>query len=249
MFMLAITLSRHDFREVDQRIVLYTLTRGKIEVVARGIKKNISKNAPALEPFSLIDIELAPGRELTYLIKVHIIEQYIDIRTRLSSMFVGAAALKLVEHSVNIGEKDVALFQLLVSFLRFLNGAKDINPVVLNGFRLQLLQRLGFVPVLDQCVRCNKKRRASSRYIFAVNHGGLVCSACRNTEVNDTLLPLSASALEILQKLQQTNWSQINTITIEVKTQKMVEKVIEKFSFYHTNQLVPIGQGNAIFVQ
>ena len=37
--MLGIVLSRRDIREFDQLIVFYTREKGKIEVLARGIKK------------------------------------------------------------------------------------------------------------------------------------------------------------------------------------------------------------------
>lgn len=249
MFMLAITLSRCDFREADQRIILYTLTRGKIELVARGVKKNIAKNAPALEPFSLIDIEIAPGRELTYLTKAYIIEQFINIRTHLTNMFVGAAALKLVERLVKVGEKDTVIFHLLVSFLQFLNSTDNISPILLSGFTIQLLRSLGFVPVLDRCVRCSKKIEQLSAYVFAVNHGGLECGGCRSVEVNDTLLPLSASAVEILLQLQQATWLQINSVSFDPQAQKMAEKIVNNFTLYHTNYPVTNWQGNEVFAQ
>ena len=48
--MQAIVLSRRDFREFDQMISLYTREQGKLELLARGLKKVTSKNAAHLEP-------------------------------------------------------------------------------------------------------------------------------------------------------------------------------------------------------
>ena len=42
--MYAIVLMRRDFRENDQIITFYTKDNGKVEVLARGVKKIISKN-------------------------------------------------------------------------------------------------------------------------------------------------------------------------------------------------------------
>ena len=42
--MLAIVLSRRDFREFDQIVSLYTKEKGKLEVLARGVKKITSKH-------------------------------------------------------------------------------------------------------------------------------------------------------------------------------------------------------------
>ncbi|MFZ2978199.1 MAG: DNA repair protein RecO, partial [Candidatus Magasanikiibacteriota bacterium] len=65
--MKAIVLSRRDFREADQIISLYTLEKGKMEILARGIKKITSKNSAHLEPFSLVEAEIIFGKELNYL--------------------------------------------------------------------------------------------------------------------------------------------------------------------------------------
>ena len=68
--MLAIVLARHDVREFDQMISLYTRDAGKIEVLAKGIKKITSKNSSNLEVFSVVDVEVAPGKEIDHLTKV-----------------------------------------------------------------------------------------------------------------------------------------------------------------------------------
>ena len=62
--MLAFVLSRRDFREYDQSISLYTLEKGRLEVLARGVKKILSKNAAHLEPFCLIEAEIIQGKEI-----------------------------------------------------------------------------------------------------------------------------------------------------------------------------------------
>ena len=48
--MLAIVLSRRDFREFDQMISVYTKEKGKLNLLARGVKKITSKNALASMP-------------------------------------------------------------------------------------------------------------------------------------------------------------------------------------------------------
>ena len=78
--MQAIALKRKDFREVDQMISFYTRECGKLELLARGIKKIESKNSPHVEPFSYADIEFAAGKELYHLTKVQPIQSFKNIR-------------------------------------------------------------------------------------------------------------------------------------------------------------------------
>ena len=80
----AIVLSSRDFREFDQIISLYTKEQGKLELLARGVKKIISKNSAHLEPFSNVFIEIAKGKEIDHLTKVVPIMFFPNIRKDLS---------------------------------------------------------------------------------------------------------------------------------------------------------------------
>ena len=89
--MLALTLSRRDFREADQQISFYTKEKGKLETVARGVKKIVARNAPALEPFALLEIELAHGRGLTYVTRAQTVESFTGLRSDLKKLLVACS--------------------------------------------------------------------------------------------------------------------------------------------------------------
>ena len=74
--MQAIILDRKDFKEFDQIISVYTKEKGKLELLARGVKKITSKNSAHLEPFSFVDIEIAPGKGIDHLTKVQSINYF-----------------------------------------------------------------------------------------------------------------------------------------------------------------------------
>ena len=65
--MQAIVLARRDIKENDQIVSFYTLEKGKVELLARGVKKITSKNSAHLEPFSFVDVEVTEGKEINYL--------------------------------------------------------------------------------------------------------------------------------------------------------------------------------------
>lgn len=234
--MLAITLARRDFREVDQHISLYTFDQGKIEVIARGVKKSIAKNAPALEPFSIIDIELAEGRELTYLTKAYTVEAFIAIRNNLASLYAGSAALSLVEQHVKNGEKDSALVALLVSFLRFLNTTPTVGELPVYSFMLQLVQLLGFSPVLGTCVLCAAARTNAFKYIFSPSLGGLVCSACATKNVPHEVLLLTAGGVALFEQLLSRSFAEPVIRSISRSTLLEIIPAIERFIEYHTGK-------------
>ena len=82
--MQAITLSRRNFREFDQIVSLYTEDLGKVELLARGIKKITSKQAAHVEPFSLVTLEIARGKEVDHLTKVQTVMCAVKVAALLS---------------------------------------------------------------------------------------------------------------------------------------------------------------------
>ena len=143
--MLAIVLARKNWREFDQMISLYTRERGKVEVLAKGIKKITSKNSSNLEILSLVEIEIAQGKEIDYLTKVQSIKIFKNIYSDFDKIFIANYVAKLVDANILTQERDENVFNLLTSFLEFLNSAEKINSLNLaTGFIFKLWHCLGF---------------------------------------------------------------------------------------------------------
>ena len=144
--MLAITLSRRDFRERDQQISFYTKESGRIETVARGIKKITARNAPALEPFALLEIELARGRGITYVTRAQVIESFRNLRQDLRKVLVVSYCLNLVDSATEPGEKDEKVFNLLHELMMDVDSGADTSSPVAFKFLRNFLGALGFAP-------------------------------------------------------------------------------------------------------
>lgn len=143
--MLSVTLARRDFREYDQTITFYTEEQGKIEVVARGVKKITAKNAAALEPFALLEVEIIPGKGARYVGTVAVVKSYPAIRKSLDRTLVAQSAFALVNALIVGQEKDERIFKLATDFLEFLNAAASAKDS-LDKFVAELVSYLGFAP-------------------------------------------------------------------------------------------------------
>jgi len=174
--MLALVLSRRDFREFDQIISVYTEEFGKMDLLARGVKKIVSKNSAHLEPFSLVEIEVANGKEIDHLTKVVPIEYFKNIRADLSKSLAVGYVVNFIEKIFKVGEKDERVFKLLINWLNFINlkstcliGRRAIlNLKLLDSFMVELLQMLGY----DILQGTKKLENLSHKevYSFAVFH-------------------------------------------------------------------------------
>lgn len=237
--MLAITLARRDFREVDQTIILYTLDQGKLEVVARGVKKIVAKNGPALEPFCVIEVELAAGKEMTYLAKATIVESFTHIREDLNRLYAAAAVLHLVADSTKAGEKDVRVFELLVTVLRLVNTVRTVGSGVYYAFVLKLWSALGFAPVLGECVRCGRVRSAAAACNFAPAEGGIICSTCLKKDQTVKVITLSRAGTNVLEKIVAGTLAEVAALTPDKKTVAQIKRAIRQFVEYHSAKKLP----------
>lgn len=143
--MLAIVLARKNWREFDQMISLYTREQGKVEVLAKGIKKIVSKNSSNLEILSLVEIDVARGKEVDHLTKAQPVKIFKNIFSDFDKIFIAGHVVKIADDNILGSERDARIFDLLTSFLEFLNSATEINSLNLaTGFIFKLWHCLGF---------------------------------------------------------------------------------------------------------
>lgn len=143
--MLAIVLSRTDFKEFDQMISLYTRERGKTEALAKGIKKITSKNSPHLAVLSLAEVDIVSGREIDRLAKALPVKIFEKIYFNFDKIFIAGWAAKIADANILANEPDERIFNLLLSFLEFLNTSEKNNFLNLAiGFNFKFWHCLGF---------------------------------------------------------------------------------------------------------
>ncbi|HBU07144.1 MAG TPA: DNA repair protein RecO [Candidatus Magasanikbacteria bacterium] len=142
--MLAFVLYRRDFREADQIISFYTLEKGKMEILTRGVKKITSKNSAHLEPFSLVEAEVILGKELNYLGAVQPINYFVSIRKKLQKSLAAGFLVSTLDKLLHEGEKDERIFDLIVSWLEYVDNQYTVYGIhLLDSYVVRLLSYLG----------------------------------------------------------------------------------------------------------
>ena len=143
--MQAIVLARRDIKENDQIVSFYTLEKGKVELLARGVKKITSKNSAHLEPFSFVDVEVTEGKEINYLTKVHPINYFISIRKNLEKSLAAGFLVSTLNKLLHEGENDERIFNLTIGWLEYLSLESSVCRLqLLDAFFVKFLSLLGF---------------------------------------------------------------------------------------------------------
>jgi DNA repair protein RecO (recombination protein O) len=144
----AIILSRHDFREDDSRIILFSEEKGKMSLVVRGAKKMKSKLSGHVEPLTLSRLMVVKGKDFDYVGSAKGENFYQEIKENLDKVFVAGQALTLVDKMTREGEVDGQgeVFELLESFLDELGTTKELLPGIsrISIFSEDLASILGF---------------------------------------------------------------------------------------------------------
>lgn len=178
----AIVLRSIRFGEADRVLHLYTLERGRIGAVAKGVRKTTSRFGARLEPLSHVELMLHPGSgELQTVTGVHLVAAHQQAREdyyRLSVGLIGAEAmLRLFSEQ----EANPRAFTALARFLELLDETAHVaerpalDPLGLS-FQLKLLWLSGYLPHLTSCAECGAADAALVGY--SPRAGGAVCAAC-----------------------------------------------------------------------
>jgi len=167
--MQSIVLSRRDIKESDQIISFYTLEKGKLEILARGVKKITSKNSAHLEPFSFVDVQIIKGKEINYLGAVQPINYFVNIRKNLQKSLSAGFLVSALNKLVHEGEGDARIFDLTMSWLEFVNSCEDLDinyRLLLDCYIVKLLYYMG----LD-IVESSKIPTGSKEYLETLSNG------------------------------------------------------------------------------
>jgi DNA repair protein RecO (recombination protein O) len=195
----AVVLRSIRFGEADRVLHLYTAERGRVNAIAKGVRKTTSRFGGRLEPLTRAALMLHEGRgELHTVSGADILSAHAAVRERpypLAVALIGAeAVLKLHPEP----EPHPRVFDGLVRFLEILDG--DVSPVgrpqhdaLAVGFQLKLLLLAGYLPHLTSCASCG---RDGPLVGFSAAAGGAVCEHCTGDADWFRLRPGSLAAIE-----------------------------------------------------
>jgi DNA repair protein RecO (recombination protein O) len=195
----AVVLRSFRYGEADSVLHVYTLDRGRVGAVAKGVRKTKSRFGARLEPLSHVELMLHQGSgELQTVTGVDLVCSHHatrESRYRLAVGLVGAEAmLKLFTEQ----ERNPRAFEALTRFLDLVDGLEPagrpaFDPLALS-FQLKLLWLSGYLPHLTGCAECGAADVALVGY--SPPAGGAVCAGCSHGEL--ALSPAGIAGIEAL---------------------------------------------------
>ena len=199
----AVVLRSIRFGEADRVLHLYTLERGRVGAVAKGIRRTKSRFGARLEPLSHAELMLHQGSgELATVTGASLVRPHREAREDPYRLAVGLVGLEAMLRLFVEQERNPKAFEALTRFLDVLDEAetgrlrsRQLDPLVLS-FQLKLLWLSGYLPHLTSCAECGAEGPLVG---YSPRAGGAVCERCGADS-----LPLSGEGIAGIEGLLGT---------------------------------------------
>lgn len=170
-----IVIRYREYREHDAMLKVLCEDGTIMTIIARGVQKIKSKNAPACQLFtqSRFLLNIHEGSEIQSLRSAEITDSYRSIREDLYRQSVAAYMCECIDQSDF--EDDV--YPLLKESMDILKHT-DQPLRILCLFQSIINRMHGIEPYVDGCVRCGRMDQISA---VSVMDGGLVCATCKKS--------------------------------------------------------------------
>jgi DNA repair protein RecO (recombination protein O) len=178
----AFVLRGRNLGEADRIFTLFTRARGKLDAVAKGVRRPQSHFAGRLEFLTEAALTLHAGRTLDVITGATIVHSEWEQLVKPRAFAAANVVAELVDAFCEPDLAQPEIYELLRRAVRAL-AASERPAELLPRFELRLLDALGLLPDLDTCVRCGVRfeaaRTRSAREAWLdPPSGGLVCGAC-----------------------------------------------------------------------
>ncbi|MDX6472115.1 MAG: repair protein RecO [Gaiellaceae bacterium] len=230
----AVVLRSFRLGEADRVLHLYTLDRGRIGAVAKGVRKTKSRFGARLEPLSHVALMLHEGSgELQTVTGADLVRPHSASREdyhRLSIGLIGAEAMLRLFSEQEANER---AFTALTRFLDVLDETEQstarpaLDPLVLS-FQLKLLWLSGYLPHLTSCAECAETGVTLVGY--SPRAGGAICARCAS---HTEALGLSPEGILGIEGLLGSPLADASAVGLGERASRDALKVITSSYEYH----------------
>lgn len=137
-----IIVRRSNFGEADRMLTVITPFKGKIKVVAKGVRRITSKRGGNVELLNKVKLHIFQNKGMPILTEAESIETFPKIKNDLTFSTYGSHIAELAERFLPEDQPNPAAFNLLATALHLL----ETNPrqLFIRAYEIKLLTILGY---------------------------------------------------------------------------------------------------------
>lgn len=221
-----IVLRHRKLGDTDEILTLYTANLGKLDAVAKGVRKAKSRLAGHVQPLTHATFLLAKGKSLDVVTQAETTEPFQEIRDNLERLSRGLYVCELLDKFTEPHADHFGLYRLVLDTLRRIAGGDDIDTPV-RFYEIALLQEMGYSPELEECVACRSKLEPVINF-WSAAAGGAVCPNCRAEE--PTVRPVSPNAIKMMRLMLHGRWSDVARVAVSADLALELERALVEYT-------------------
>lgn len=205
----ALVIRSREYGESDRVLTLFSREMGKLQAVAKGVRKPKSRQRAGAQLFTYGDFLIHRGKTLDTVSQCSPKESFSFLWSDLDRSLAATGMAELLDISTISGHPNTELFTLTLTCL-FLLEQYDLS-LVLSAYALRLMTLLGYRPHLGDCVECGETL-SGERLFFSSDAGGTLCGRCRERYsgrmVNAGSIAFMRQLIRVdLVKIDRLRWS------------------------------------------
>ena len=224
----AIIIKKTKLGEADRILTMYTPDMGKIQAVAKGVRRPKSKMAGHLELITHSHLTLAKGRSLDIITGCQTVDSFLPLKTDLWLTSYGLYVIELFNQFTPEEVPDESLFQLLLQTLKNLCQS-DNRDLLLRCFEIHLLDTSGYRPQLRECVTCHKQLEPVVNS-FCSSIGGVLCPSCGIKQ--PFAFGITVNALKVLRFMEDNTPDVVTRLRITPSLGRELENITRGYLKY-----------------
>ncbi len=171
-----LVLRERSFGENDKFLDILTDGAGLIEVAAKGVKKNNSKNASVAQALSYAEFCLSESGGRFYLNSAEPIRTFFTVSSDIEKFALASYFCEMTLYVATQERSNSEVLRLILNSLHFLCAGTRPNLLLKATFEMRLLSEIGLVPNLIGCCEC--LRYTDVQMLFDLKGGRLYCENC-----------------------------------------------------------------------
>ena len=236
-----LVLRRRDVADADRLLTVLTPGEGKIELLAKGVRKTVSRKSGHLEPFTHAHVMVAQARTWDLITEATTVESFRYLRENLDAIGQASYACELVDAFSDSGDENRPLWELALFVLRELDAAAgghstddstgsapadELPSNLLRWFDLHLLSLAGFQPQFFNCLGCSAPIEPGANF-FSLSEGGIFCPRCGALRSDVEAIPVDV--LKVLRYLQSQPWPEVRRLSVRSSVARHVDTLLQRY--------------------
>lgn len=175
-----------DYGDNDQILSVLTPDRGKISFMAKGARKSSRRFGGAIDLLTQSEFVFYDRDGLKSLNQATLVNAHSALQTDYDRLTTALRCARTLNRLLEDDQEALNVFDLFERLLQALSAEASVEALGVYelAFKLKLLLRLGWAPVLDVCVNCGVTPMKSS---FSMAMGGVLCPDCQHDDASDEM--------------------------------------------------------------